>query len=127
MKCSHILFFGLLTVHALHAHAQTTGVCLTAYEKAEQEKISSASSAMDRTVSGAERLYFHIAPDGRCRLKNVFVIPNDHLEVYAYHGEFSEVIYWNPATGAGTAGWVLSSRLVETTRVLDMVGMSRHF
>ena len=64
------------------------------------------------------RVYFHSAPDERCRLKGVFVVTNDRLEVFADHGAFTEVIYWHPVTGAGTAGWVPSARLAEMRQML---------
>jgi hypothetical protein len=120
-------FLAFFAFQSLRVHAQAPEVCLAAYEKAEWEKVAIPGHISDRTVAGVGRLYFHVAPDDRCRLKNVFVVPNDRLEVYAQYGEFTEVIYWNPVSGAGTAGWVPSFRLVETAKVLGMARTNRDF
>ena len=66
-----------------------------------------------RRVVGAGRLYFHTAPDKQCQLSTVFVLPNDRLEAYAEHNGFTEVIYWNAKSRAGTAGWVVTARIAE--------------
>ena len=130
MNTSKILMVAVLAFpvfESLHAHAQSTDVCPTAYEKAEQEKVAIPAHLSGRTVTGVGRLYFYLAPDDRCRNKNVFVIPNDRIEVYAQYGEFTEVIYWNPASGAGVAGWVPSFRIVETPNVLRLARTNRDF
>ena len=108
------LLFSCLAMHALAAHAQSSDVCPSVFEKAEIEKESVAGGQSIRKVVGEGRLYFHTAPDKQCQLRTVFVVPNDRLDAYAEHGEFTEVIYWNAKTRAGTAGWVISSRVAET-------------
>jgi hypothetical protein len=108
------LLFSCLAMHALTAHAQTVDVCPTVFEKAELEKEAIAGEQAARKVVGEGRLYFHSAPDKQCQLRYVFVLPNDRLEAYAEHGEFTEVIYWNSKSHAGTAGWVASARIAET-------------
>ena len=120
MKIAKTLLFALMTLPALMAQAQNDEVCVTAYERAEQDKVALDHDPAERTVKGVGRLYFHAAPDERCRLKNVFVIARDRLEIYAQYGDFTEVIYWNPVSGTGTAGWVLSARLAEETSVVGM-------
>jgi hypothetical protein len=113
MRFSTTLLFAFLACHALLARAESTNVCISAFEKAEQEQDLVSSSTAGRGVVGAGRLYFHTAPDKRCQLKDVFVIVGDRVEAYADYGDFTHVIYWNPNTGAGTAGWVLRSRIAD--------------
>lgn len=102
------------------AQAQSTDACLAAHDRAGLEKVVVPGTVSDRKVAGAGRLYFHTAPDSRCRSKDIFVVPNDQLAVYAEYGVFAEVIYWDPVSGAGTAGWVPLSRLEETMRLAGM-------
>ena len=115
-----LLFLVIFAFPSLRAHAQANEVCPAVYEKAEQEKVAIPDHLSSRTVAGVGRLYFYIAPDDRCRYKDVFVIPNDRLEVFAQYGEFTEVIYWNSVSGGGVAGWVPSSRISEPASVLGM-------
>jgi hypothetical protein len=114
MNILNRLLFSCLTMYALTAHAQTTDLCPAVFEQAEQEKEAIPTAQSARRVAGEGRLYFHTAPDKQCQSGNVFVVANDRLEAYAEHGEFTEVIYWNSRSRAGTAGWVVSSRLTET-------------
>ena len=114
------LLFAALALNAVLARSATTDACLIVFEKAEQEKASIPTHAAGRRVAGPGRLYFHTAPDKRCETKNVFVIPNDHLEADADYGEFTHVIYWHRNADAGTAGWVLSSHLTETGMTIGL-------
>ena len=99
---------------------QASDACLAAYDKAGQDKVAVAGVVTERKVAGPGRLYFHTAPDNRCRTKDIFVVPNDRLAVYAEYGVFAEVIYWDPVTGAGTAGWVPVSRLADNEKLASM-------
>jgi hypothetical protein len=103
-----------LASSAVLARAEPADVCVSVFEEAEQQQAPIENALSGRGVIGAGRLYFNTAPDKRCPLKNVFVIPGDRLEAFANYGEFTSVIYWNAASGAGTAGWVLSERLAHT-------------
>ena len=114
MKPINRLMFACLALCAAGAHAQTDGVCPSVFEKAELGKEAVPAGQAARRVVGAGRLYFHTAPDRQCQLADIFVVPNDRLEAYAEHGEFTEVIYWNAKTRAGTAGWVVTSRITDT-------------
>jgi hypothetical protein len=111
MRVSIFLLVVTVLLQAPFARAEATDVCLSTFEKAEQA--ATPVSPARRGVAGTGRLYFHSAPDRRCQLKDVFVIAGDRVEAFADYGEFTRVIYWNTATGAGTAGWVLSSRIAE--------------
>lgn len=76
------------------------------------------SPAISNVVTGAGRLQFYSAPNVRCPMEGVFVIPRDHLIAYAETGDgWSSVMYMNPRTGADVSGWVRSARLKATGTV----------
>jgi hypothetical protein len=69
-------------------------------------------------VIGAGRLQFHSAPNSRCAMNGVFVVPRDEMVSYAQtRSGWSSVMYTNPRTGNVVQGWVQSSRLKETGTV----------
>jgi hypothetical protein len=76
------------------------------------------SPPLANVVTGAGRLQFYSAPNARCAMPGVFVIPGDRLIAYAVadHG-WSSVMYSNPRTGDITNGWVRSDRLKPTGTV----------
>lgn len=118
MKLIQIVLFLVLTAATASAQANGNALCADAFETAQQEKSTTGATPALRVVNAGGRVYFHSAPDERCRLKGVFVVPNDRLEVFADHGAYTEVIYWHPVTGAGRAGWVPSARLAEMRQML---------
>ena len=64
-------------------------------------------------VAGSGRLYFHSAPDEKCIVKKVFVIPGDYLTAYkefGTDGQWTSVAY-NPKNGETVSGWVRTERL----------------
>jgi hypothetical protein len=66
-------------------------------------------------VIGAGRLQFHSAPNARCAMNGIFVVPKDEMMSYAQtKSGWSSVMYTNPRTGNNVQGWVQSSRLKET-------------
>jgi hypothetical protein len=67
--------------------------------------------AAGRTVIGKGRLPFYSAPDLRCPMKGVFVIPGDSLIAYVEYGGFTAVMFVNLKTGDDALGWVESPRL----------------
>lgn len=96
------------------ANAGPAEPCVTAFERAASESRTVFSPSLPYSVAGDGRLYFHSAPGHGCELKNTFVVAGDKLEVYAQYAGFSQVIFWHPRTGVGTAGWVLTSRLATS-------------
>lgn len=69
-------------------------------------------------VTGAGRLQFYSAPNLRCVMSGVFVIPKDELVAYARTSDgWSSVMYINPRTGIDVSGWVRSDRLKQTGTV----------
>ena len=121
MKLIQTVLFLVLTAVTASAQADVNAWCADAFETAQQEKSTTGATPALRVVNAGGRVYFHSAPDERCRLKGVFVVTNDRLEVFADHGAFTEVIYWHPVTGAGTAGWVPSARLAEMRQMLGYI------
>jgi hypothetical protein len=73
------------------------------------------SPPLAEIVTGAGRLQFYSAPDVRCRMDGVFVIPRDELVAYGETDSgWSSVMYTNPKTGNSVLGWVRSERLKQT-------------
>ena len=63
-------------------------------------------------VTGAGRLQFYSAPNFRCPMEGVFVIPKDVLFEYARTDDgWSSVMYENSRGGNPVSGWVRSARL----------------
>jgi len=70
------------------------------------------SPPISEVVIGAGRLQFFSAPDMRCAIKGVFIVPGDQVISYAQTARgWSSVMYSNPRTGNTVSGWVKSSRL----------------
>jgi hypothetical protein len=66
-------------------------------------------------VTGVGRLQFYSAPNFRCPMDGVFVIPKDELFAYVQTIDgWSSVMYDNPRTGNSVSGWVRSARLKES-------------
>ncbi len=73
------------------------------------------SPPLGNVVTGAGRLQFYSAPDFRCAMNGVFVIPRDELVSYAETSDgWTSVMYVNPRTGKDVSGWVRSERLKQT-------------
>jgi len=66
-----------------------------------------------RDVIGKGRVQFYSAPDHRCKMKGVFVIPGDTVNAYVEYGDFTSVMYISSTTDSEAVGWVESSRLKE--------------
>ena len=73
------------------------------------------SPPLANVVTGAGRLQFYSAPNERCAMSGVFIIPKDELVAYAATDDgWSQVMYMNPRTGNIVSGWVRSARLKQT-------------
>ncbi len=76
------------------------------------------SPPLAEVVIGAGRLQFYSAPDFRCPLRGVFVIPRDELVAYAATDDgWTSVMYLNFKTEGDVSGWVRSARLKATGTV----------
>jgi hypothetical protein len=73
------------------------------------------SPPLANVVMGAGRLQFYSAPNERCAIDGVFVIPKDELVAYAETSDgWSSVMYMSPRNGNIVSGWVRSARLKQT-------------
>jgi hypothetical protein len=75
------------------------------------------SPPLSAVVIGQGRLQFYAAPNRKCAMSGVFVIPQDQLIAYGQSRGWSSVMYVNPKTGNTVSGWVTSSRLKTTGTV----------
>ncbi|WP_395408048.1 hypothetical protein ACHMW6_15930 [Pseudoduganella sp. UC29_106] len=110
-----MLFRLLLLLAALPAFASAAPVncgALLVASRAEQVKVPQWQAS--RRVGGEGRLYFHTAPDGACRQRDLFVVPGDALEAHFEYGTYTEVVYVHPKTGRESTGWVETGRLQES-------------
>lgn len=64
-------------------------------------------------VGGEGRLQFYAAPDKKCPIDHVFVIPGDSLIAYIEYKNFYRVMYFSRSHEQVT-GWVEKKRLLET-------------
>ena len=78
-----------------------SGSAFAACEEPEigTKAVPSFSPPLGVVVIGTGRLQFYSAPNPGCAMKSVFVVPKDGLIAYAQSGEWSSVMYSNPATG----------------------------
>ncbi|WP_210452739.1 hypothetical protein [Pantoea ananatis] len=63
-------------------------------------------------VKGVGRLQFYSAPNKKCALKGVFVIPGDRLYGYVEYKSFYSVMYLS-RDGDQISGWVEKERLID--------------
>jgi len=97
----------LLVSAAGGALAETRPACKTPTPGSSRAPL--VSPPIEYAVIGVGRLPFYSAPDVRCPMPGVFVIPKDQLIVYATTDDgWAQATYFG---GGGTAGWVRSARL----------------
>jgi hypothetical protein len=72
------------------------------------------SDDSERQVIGKGRLRFYSAPDKRCDIAGIFILPRELVDAYAEYKDFTSVVYVNVKTGASVMGWVKSDRLKPT-------------
>jgi hypothetical protein len=60
-------------------------------------------------VVGNKRLYFHSAPDSKCKENRRFVIPGDNVSIYSSYGKFSQISFSNRSDNYVV--WVLTRGL----------------
>ncbi|RVU76097.1 hypothetical protein [Pantoea dispersa] len=68
-------------------------------------------------VGGKGHLQFYSAPDEKCLLKGIFVVPNDDLYAYVEQNGFYRVMYLTN-DGDQIMGWVKKDRLLATHKGL---------
>jgi hypothetical protein len=116
VKMRLLVFMTIMLVSSLafaRAGAGAENACSKIAEMAVRHQAFIPRHLSGRRVVGNGRFYLNFAPDKRCRMKDVFVVPNDRVEAYSDYQGFTDVTYWD-AKGNDVSGWVLSSRVVET-------------
>ncbi len=63
------------------------------------------------SVIGKGHLQFLSAPDKKCDLSGVFILPGESVQAYMDYKGYTLVMYMNPRTGTDATGWVESARL----------------
>ncbi|CAD6523369.1 hypothetical protein LMG27952_01575 [Paraburkholderia hiiakae] len=105
----------VLTLMVVSLFCQTARAdCGDASNIAEKQGIYIPGDDSERQVIGKGRLQFYSAPDEKCKMAGVFVLPKERLNVYYEYGKYTSVIYINPKTSARASGWVRSDRLRST-------------
>lgn len=87
-----------------------TETCFSKHQQAF-EKSSRQPQPASFAAAGEGRLQFHSAPDERCEIAGIFVVPGDRLEASRVHGRYTLVFYQHPKVARVAAGWVDSARL----------------
>ncbi|MCG0458849.1 hypothetical protein L6R44_22550 [Enterobacter cloacae complex sp. ECC445] len=77
----------------------------------KQEKIPSDNSGY--VIKNTGRTYFYSAPDESCRIKDLFIVQGDLVNVYADYNGFSSIMYFKK-NGNPITGWVHSDTLKPT-------------
>ncbi len=103
LTCCLAVLLGATVIHAATCEALDT--------EATSRSTRIPGYASGRDVVGAGRLQFYSAPDRRCAIAGVFVIPGDRVTAYGEHAGYTSVMYINLKTGTDAMGWVASSRL----------------
>ncbi|WP_204117513.1 hypothetical protein [Paraburkholderia sp. C35] len=95
--------------------------CGNTSDLAEKKGIYVPGDGSERQVIGKGRLQFYSAPDEKCKMEGVFVLPKERLNAYYEFEKYTSVIYINSKTNARASGWVKSDRLRPTG-----LGMAPH-
>jgi hypothetical protein len=103
-----LVAFGALLTCTREATADIS--CSEVSKQAEKEQ-SLINPVSGFKVIGTGRLYFYSAPDGHCRLRDVFLVPGDEITAYDEFMGWLDVMYTNPKTSEDYEGWVDSKRL----------------
>jgi hypothetical protein len=100
-----ITFF-LLVFLSLPAMAED-GYCKKLDETVGQTEFHQPHTAL---VTGEGPLYFHTAPDEKCKNKAFFLMHGDRVSVYSRHGRYAEIFFFDENKNEAR-GWVLTERL----------------
>ena len=99
----------------LASHPSFAGVDCPALDKSgEQAKAIVPDFGSGRDITGLGRVQFYSAPDGRCKMSGLFVVPGDTLFAKFEHGGYTKVAFIaRKKSDVEVTAWVLSSRLKE--------------
>ncbi len=114
MKKQAIAFLlGLFT--SLAAFAQVD--CAALNEAAERSGVVAPDAGSERDIVGKERVQFYSAPDQRCKISGLFVIPGDVLFPQIEYKGFTKAAFIpTRKTDKEVLAWVLSSRLKKSDK-----------
>lgn len=94
-------------------YANANDFCVGIQKKADIEQAYIDHSMSDYKVISKQRLYFHNAPDKKCKNKNLFLISGDHVTGYSMYNGFLSVAYFKK-NGDSISGWLDISQLENT-------------
>lgn len=77
----------------------------------KQGKIPTDNSGY--VIKNAGRTYFYSAPDESCKIKDLFIVQGDLVNVHAEYNEFSSITYFKK-NDAPISGWIHSDTLKPT-------------
>ena len=86
------------------------GECSDINISAEQKQSLNSTAESNYIVKYKSRVYFYSAPDEMCRIKNIFIIKNDVVSVYAEYKGFSSVMFFRK-NGDPVSGWIHSDSI----------------
>ncbi|WP_336220684.1 hypothetical protein [Citrobacter amalonaticus] len=101
----------LLSFSPMISHAED--YCSSVSDKADTERAIIPSSDSGYKVSGRGRAYFYSAPDEKCAIKNLFIIPGDLVNASADYNNYTYIMYFTK-DGKDVEGWVKSNQLTPT-------------
>lgn len=76
---------------------------INSFAEIEQDVFKSADSGYVVTASG--RTYLYSAPNENCKLKDVFLVSGDKIDVYAEYSGFLSMMYLKK-NGEPVTGWI---------------------
>jgi len=80
---------------------------------AERYQVLVPTSESGYVVNDTKRVYFYSAPDEKCKIKGLFIVYGDLINLYAEYQGFSSVIFFKE-NGDSVIGWV-HSKSIKTT------------
>ena len=82
--------------------------CVKLEEKAEQKEVQ-IIPRWGMKVIATTRVYFHSAPSNACKIKDLFMIKNDHITAYSTYDDGQEqwvsIMYFSKRLGDTVQGW----------------------
>lgn len=78
-----------------------------------QDLIPSSESVYK--VVDTNRVYFYSAPNEECKIKNLFIINGDLINLYAEYKGFSSVVFFKK-NGEPVSGWIHSKSILPTSK-----------
>lgn len=100
-----------MTVYAEICLASASADCETLNSTVSNTGDYIAGEEAGRTVIGRGRIQFYSAPEYSCKMKGIFILPNESVEAYTSYRGFTSVAYLNSRQSKPVLGWVRSNRL----------------